>query len=66
MASGREKIQDHAIGLIPTIGERYVEKDKDVYALFIDLEKAFVDRVDWKKLMGILKKLVFIGRRGGS
>ena len=40
-----------AIWLIPTIGERY----KDVYAVFVDLEKAF-DRVDWKKLMGILKK----------
>ena len=32
------------------------EKDKDVYAVFVDLEKAF-DRVDWKKLMGILKKI---------
>ena len=39
-----------------TIGERYIEKDKDVYAVFVDLEKAF-DRVEWKKLMGILKKI---------
>ena len=28
-----------------------VEKDKDVYAVFVDLEKAF-DRVDWKKTHG--------------
>ena len=52
-----------AIGLIRTIGERYIEKD--VYAVFVDLEKAF-DRVDWKKLMGILKKIAVDGRRGGS
>ena len=44
--------------MIRTIGERYrpIEKYKDVYAVFVDLEKAF-DRVDWKKLMGILKKI---------
>ena len=45
-----------AIGLIRTIGERYIEKDKDVYAVFVDLEKEF-DGVDWKNLMGILKKI---------
>ena len=45
-----------AIGLIRTIGERYIEKDKDVYAVFVDLEKAF-DRVDWKKLVVILKTI---------
>ena len=45
-----------AIGLIQTIVERYIEKDKDVYTVFVDLEKEF-DRVDWKKLMGILKKI---------
>ena len=46
-----------AIRLIRTIGERCrpIEKDKDQYAVFVDLEKAF-DRVDWNKLMGILKK----------
>ena len=27
-----------------------------MYAVFVDLEKAF-DRVDWKKLMGDLKKI---------
>ena len=45
-----------AIGLIRIIGERYKEIDKDVYAVFVDLEKAF-DRVDWEKLMRILKKI---------
>ena len=42
-------------GTRDAIGERYIEKDKDVYAVFVDLEKAF-DRVDWKSCMGILKK----------
>ena len=42
--------------MIRTIGERYIEKDKDGYAVFVDLEKAF-DRVDWKKLIGIRKKI---------
>ena len=45
-----------AIGVIRTIWERYIETYKDVYVVFVDLEKAF-DRVDWKKLMGILKKI---------
>ena len=34
----------------------YRGKDKDVYVVFGDLEKAF-DRLDWKKLMRILKKI---------
>ena len=34
-----------ATGVIRTIGERHTEKDKDVYAVFVDIEKAF-DRVD--------------------
>ena len=41
--------------MIRTIGERYIEKDKVMYAVFTDLEKTF-DRVDWTKLMGILKE----------
>ena len=45
-----------AIGLIRTIRERYIGKDKDVYVVFIEIEKAS-NRVDWKKLMGILKKI---------
>ncbi|KAJ4448362.1 hypothetical protein ANN_10378 [Periplaneta americana] len=40
-----------AIGLLRTIGERYLEKNKEVYVVFVDLEKAF-DRVDWNKLTG--------------
>ena len=32
--------------------------------VFVDLKKAF-DRADWKKLMWILKTLVWMGRRGG-
>ena len=53
--------------MIRTIGERYIEKDKykDVYAVFVDLEKVF-ERVDWKKLMGILKKIGMHGRKGDS
>ena len=35
-----------ALGLIRTIGERYIGKDKDVYAVFVDFEKA-VDRNSW-------------------
>ncbi|KAJ4431959.1 hypothetical protein ANN_20568 [Periplaneta americana] len=53
---GKEKGTRHAIGLLRTIGEKYLEKNKEVYMVFVDLEKAF-DRVDWNKLMGILKKI---------
>ena len=42
--------------MIRTIGERYIEKDKEVYAVFVDLERPF-DRVDWKKLIVIMKKI---------
>ncbi|KAJ4438821.1 hypothetical protein ANN_14773 [Periplaneta americana] len=45
-----------AIELLRTIGERYLEKNKEVYIVFVDLEKAF-DRVDWNKLVHILKKI---------
>ena len=31
----------NAIGLIRTIKERYIEKDKDMYAIFVDLKKQF-------------------------
>jgi len=47
-----------AIGLLRTINERYISCNKEVFACFIDFEKAF-DRVDWKKLMEILNKLGF-------
>ncbi|KAJ4435974.1 hypothetical protein ANN_18597 [Periplaneta americana] len=36
--------------------ERYLEKNKEVYIVFVVLEKTF-DRVDWNKLMDILKKI---------
>ncbi|KAJ4438822.1 hypothetical protein ANN_14774 [Periplaneta americana] len=42
-----------AIGLLRPIGERYLEKNKEVYIVFMDLGKAF-DRVDWNKLVDIL------------
>ncbi|KAJ4444208.1 hypothetical protein ANN_05999 [Periplaneta americana] len=44
------------VGLLRTIGERYLEKNKEVYVVFVGIEKTF-DRVDWNKLMGILKKI---------
>ena len=45
-----------AIAVMRTIGERSFEHDQPVYACFVDYEKAF-DRVDWPKLMSILKSL---------
>ncbi|KAJ4449710.1 hypothetical protein ANN_01114 [Periplaneta americana] len=45
-----------AIGLLRTIGERYLEKNKDLYIVFVDLEKAF-DKVYPDKLMDILEKI---------
>jgi len=36
--------------------ERSLEHGNDIYICFIDFEKAF-DRVDWKKMMEILKDL---------
>ncbi|KAJ4448222.1 hypothetical protein ANN_10236 [Periplaneta americana] len=50
------KVMRDAIGLLRTVGERYLKKNKEVYTVFVDLEKAF-DRVDWNKLMRILKKI---------
>ena len=49
---GKGKGTRDAIGLVWTIGE----KDKDVYAVFVDLEKPF-DGVNWKKLIEILKTI---------
>ncbi|KAJ4440958.1 hypothetical protein ANN_10807 [Periplaneta americana] len=45
-----------AIVLLRTIGERYLEKNKEMYIVFVDLEKAS-DKVDCNKLMVILKKI---------
>jgi len=46
--------------MLRIISKRTLEIDKDVNVCFIDWQKAF-DRVNWTKLMQILKKLVFIG-----
>ena len=43
-----------AVGVVRTIGERYIEKGKGICICFVDLEKAF-DRVTWDKLLAILK-----------
>ena len=32
--------------MIRTIRERYIEKDKDVYAIFVDLEEKAFDRLE--------------------
>jgi len=45
-----------AIGALRVLAERSLEHDKEVYICFVDYEKAF-DRVDWRKLMGILRRI---------
>jgi hypothetical protein len=45
-----------AIATLRTLAERSLEFGQSVYICFVDYEKAF-DRVDWKKLMSILRKL---------
>ena len=45
-----------AIGVMRTICERSLEHNNDVFICFVDFEKAF-DRVDWKKMMQILKQI---------
>ena len=44
------------IGVMRMLCERSLENDNKVYICFIDFEKAF-DRVNWIKMMEILKKL---------
>ncbi|KAJ4433436.1 hypothetical protein ANN_15734 [Periplaneta americana] len=46
-----------AIGLLQIIGKRYLEKNKEVYVIFVDLEKAF-DRINANKT-----KTMVIGRK---
>ncbi|KAJ4439506.1 hypothetical protein ANN_07630 [Periplaneta americana] len=46
-----------AIGVLRIMCERYLEKNKKLYVVFVDIEKAF-DRVDCNKLMGILKYIL--------
>jgi hypothetical protein len=45
-----------AIGMLRIISERTLEIDKELSVSFIDWQKAF-DRVNWTKLMQILKKI---------
>ncbi|CAF0993956.1 unnamed protein product [Didymodactylos carnosus] len=45
-----------AIGVMRMLYERCLEHGLDVFICFVDFEKAF-DRVNWKKLMEILKKI---------
>ena len=45
-----------AIGALRILGERSIEVDKELNVCFIDYEKAF-DRVDWNKMMSILKQI---------
>ena len=45
-----------AIGVLRVICERTLSINKDVFICFIDYEKAF-DRVNWVKLMSILKEI---------
>ena len=44
------------IGVLKMVCERSLEYNKDVFICFVDFEKAF-DRVQWDKMMTILKKL---------
>ena len=45
-----------AISTLRVLTERSLEVDRDAYVCFVDYEKAF-DRVDWKKLMRVLRRL---------
>ena len=45
-----------AIGVVRLLSEKSIEFDKEIYVCFVDFEKAF-DRVDWVKMMDILKKV---------
>ena len=45
-----------AIGALRILTERSLENNQEVYICFVDYEKAF-DRVDWRKLMTILRKM---------
>ena len=47
---------EDAIGVMRLLGVRSIELKKDVFVCFVDFEKAF-DRVNWTKLMEILKQI---------
>ena len=50
----RGKETRNAIGMLKIISERTLEIDEELCVCFIDWQKAF-DRVNWTKLMQILK-----------
>src|ERR1043165_900868 len=45
-----------AVAALRVIAERSIQHGQDIYICFVDYEKAF-DRVDWKKLMRILRRI---------
>ena len=45
-----------AIGVMRAICERSLEHGNEVFIYFVDFEKAF-DRIDWVKMVKILKKI---------
>ena len=53
----RGKGTRNAIGMLRIISERTLETDEELFVCFIDWQKAF-DRVNWNKLMQILKGTV--------
>jgi len=50
-----EKEVGNAVGLLRIISARTLDKDEELCACFIDCQKVF-DRVNWTKLMQILKE----------
>jgi hypothetical protein len=54
----RGKLIRDAIGMLRIISELTLEIEKELSVCFIDWQKAF-DRVNWTKLMQILKEIGF-------
>ena len=52
-----------AIGMLRIISERTLEIDEKLIICFIDWQKA-LDRVNWTKLVHILRKMVLTGVKG--
>jgi len=53
--SGRKRYQRCHRSPIRMMVERSLENNQEVYICFVDYAKAF-DRVDWKKLINIMRK----------